>query len=162
MSADRGENARDGAAVWIQPPLLFAGGVLLGAALQQWAWALEFAPESGLRRALGVAVICGGVAILLSTFAVFRRMGQHPDPRKPTPAVSRDGPYRFTRNPMYVGGSLVQLGIGIAFGNAWIVALLIPVVLLIHYGAIVPEERYLERKFGDEYTRFKESVRRWL
>jgi protein-S-isoprenylcysteine O-methyltransferase Ste14 len=89
-------------------------------------------------------------------------MGQHPDPRKPTPAISRDGPYRFTRNPMYVGGGLVQLGIGIALGNAWIVALLIPVVLLIHYGAILPEERYLERKFGDEYTRFKASVRRWL
>lgn len=161
MSADRGGNASDGAAVWIQPPLLFAGGVLLGAVLQ-WAWALEVARGSSLRTALGVAVICGGVAILLGAFSAFRRIGQHPDPRKPTPAISRDGPYRFTRNPMYVGGGLVQLGIGIAFGNAWIVALVIPVVLLIHYGAILPEERYLERKFGDEYTRFKASVRRWL
>jgi protein-S-isoprenylcysteine O-methyltransferase Ste14 len=161
MRADRGESAGDGAAVWIQPPLLFAGGVLLGAALQ-WAWALEFVPEGGLWTALGGVLFCGGVAILLLTFAVFRRMGQHPDPRKPTPAISRDGPYRFTRNPMYVGGSLVQLGIGIAFGNAWIVVLLIPVVLVIHYGAILPEERYLERKFGDEYVRLKASVRRWL
>jgi protein-S-isoprenylcysteine O-methyltransferase Ste14 len=63
---------------------------------------------------------------------------------------------------MYVGGSLVQLGIGIALGNAWIVVLVVPVVLLIHFGAILPEERYLERKFGDEYLSFKASVRRWI
>jgi protein-S-isoprenylcysteine O-methyltransferase Ste14 len=161
MSTDGQQVARDGAAVWIQPPLLFAGGVLLGAALQS-QWALEFARGSSLRAALGAAVVCGGVAILASTFTVFRRIGQHPDPKKPTPTIARDGPYRFTRNPMYVGGSLVQLGIGIAFGNAWIAALVIPVVLLIHYGAVLPEERYLERKFGDEYIRFKASVRRWL
>jgi protein-S-isoprenylcysteine O-methyltransferase Ste14 len=161
VGADHDEGTRDGAAVRIPPPALYAVAVLLGIALQ-WVWALEFARGSSLRDALGVAVICAGVAILLSAFSVFRRLGQHPDPRKPTLAVSRDGPYRFTRNPMYVGGSLVQLGIGIAVGNAWIVALLVPVVLMIHYGAILPEERYLERKFGDEYTDFKASVRRWL
>ena len=63
---------------------------------------------------------------------------------------------------MYVGGSLIVLGIGIALGNAWILLLLVPVVLIIHYGAILPEERYLEQKFGEEYTSFKASVRRWI
>jgi protein-S-isoprenylcysteine O-methyltransferase Ste14 len=127
-----------------------------------WLWALEFAPGSSLRIALGVAVICGGVAILGGAFSVFRRIGQHPDPRKPTPTIARDGPYRFTRNPMYLGGSLIQLGLGIAIGNAWIVLLLVPVVGFIHYRAILPEERYLEEKFGDEYASFKASVRRWI
>jgi protein-S-isoprenylcysteine O-methyltransferase Ste14 len=161
MPADDAHDGRDGAAVWIQPPLLFAGGVLLGAALQ-WVWDLEFAWGGDLQFALGAALIVGGVGFLLGAFSIFRRIGQHPDPKKPTPTISRDGPYRFTRNPMYVGGSLVQLGIGIALGNAWILVLLVPVVLLIHYGAILPEERYLERKFGDEYLSFKASVRRWL
>ncbi len=135
--------------------------VVVGVVLH-WLWALGFARGSSLRIALGVALICGGVAILGSAFSVFRRIGQHPDPRKPTPVVARDGPYRFTRNPMYLGGSLVQLGLGIALGNAWIVLLLVPVVVLLHYRAILPEERYLEGKFGDEYASFKASVRRWI
>jgi len=112
--------------------------------------------------ALGAAVICGGVAILLSAFSVFRRIHQHLDPRTPTPAITRDGPFRFTRNPMYLALGLLQLGIGLALDNAWILLLLVPVLLVIHHGAILPEERYLEQKFGEEYTRFKASVRRWV
>lgn len=161
MDADQDRGARDGADVWIQPPALFAGAVLLGIAVQ-WLWPLGFFRGGNLRVALGVALLCGGVAILLGAFLVFRRIGQHPDPRKPTPIISRDGPYRFTRNPMYVGGSLIQLGLGVALDNVWIVVLVVPVVLLVHYGAILPEERYLEGKFGDEYARFKASVRRWI
>jgi protein-S-isoprenylcysteine O-methyltransferase Ste14 len=161
MSSNETQEARDAADVRIHPPALFAGAVLLGVALD-WAWELGFARGNSLPIALGAAAICGGVAILLSAFSVFRRIGQHPDPRKPTPTIARDGPYRFTRNPMYLGGSLIQLGIGIALGNAWILVLLVPVVLVIHNGAILPEERYLERKFGDEYTSFKASVRRWI
>jgi protein-S-isoprenylcysteine O-methyltransferase Ste14 len=161
MSSDQIQEERDGADVRIPPPALYLVAVVLGVVLH-WPWALGFARGSSLRIALGVAVICGGVAILGSAFSVFHRIGQHPDPRKPTPTIARDGPYRFTRNPMYLGGSLIQLGLGVALGNAWIVLLLVPTVALIHYRAILPEERYLEGKFGDEYTSFKASVRRWL
>ena len=161
MSSGERREARDGADVRIPPPALFAGAVLLGIALG-WAWELEFGSGSSLPIALGAAAICGGVAILLSAFSVFRRIDQHPDPRKPTPAITRDGPYRFTRNPMYLAIALLQLGIGLALGNAWILVLLVPVVLYLHYGAILPEERYLEENFGEEYTRFKASVRRWI
>lgn len=151
----------DGADVRIPPPALPVVAVLLGVVLD-WVWELGFTGGSGLPIALGAAAICGGVAILLSAFSVFRRIRQHPDPRKPTPAIVRDGPYRFTRNPMYLGIGLLQLGIGLALDNAWILLLLVPVLLVIHYGAILPEERYLEQKFGEEYTRFKASVRRWI
>jgi len=161
MSSDERRGARDGANVWFPPPALYAGAVLLGIALQ-WLWALGFVRGSTLRIVLGAALISAGVALLVGAFSVFRRIGQHPDPRKPTPIIARDGPYRLTRNPMYVGLSLIQLGLGIALENAWIVMLLVPVVILIHYGAILPEERYLERKFADEYTSFKASVRRWI
>ena len=161
MSVDERSEGHDAADVRIPPPVLYLVAVILGVLLH-WQWALGFAPGSSLPIALGVAVICGGVAILMGAFSIFRRMGQHPDPRKPTPRIARDGPYRFTRNPMYVGTSLIQVGLGIALGNAWIVLLLLPVVVLIHYRAILPEERYLERKFGDEYASFKASVRRWI
>jgi protein-S-isoprenylcysteine O-methyltransferase Ste14 len=63
---------------------------------------------------------------------------------------------------LYLGLSAIQPGLGIALGNLWILVLLVPVVLQIHFSAILPEERYLERRFGDEYLRFKESVRRWI
>jgi protein-S-isoprenylcysteine O-methyltransferase Ste14 len=150
-----------GADVRLHPPALFLGAVLLGIALH-WLWALEFASGSRLRIALGVALLCGGVALLGSALRLFHRIGQHPDPRKPTPAIARDGPYRFSRNPMYLGGSLIQLGLGVALGNAWVVLLLLPVFALIHHRVILPEEAYLEEKFGGEYARFKASVRRWI
>jgi len=161
MSSDQRREEPQGAEVPIPPPALYLAAVVLGVVLH-WLWPLGFARGSSLRIALGVALLCGGVAILGGAFSVFRRIGQHPDPRKPTPTIARDGPYRFTRNPMYLGGSLAQLGLGIALGNAWIVLLLVPVVGFIHYRAILPEERYLEGKFGDEYTSFRASVRRWL
>ncbi len=161
MSGDQSQEGREGAEVRIPPPIFYLVAVVLGVVLD-WLWAIRFARGSSLRIALGVAVICGGVAVLGGAFSAFRRMGQHPDPRKPTPMIARDGPYRFTRNPMYLGTSLVQLGLGIAIGNAWIILLLVPVVVVVHYGAILPEERYLEAKFGDEYTSFQASVRRWF
>ena len=161
MGGGGGREARDGAEVRIFPPAVYLGAVLLGVVLHG-AWALEFARGSGGRVAVGAAVIFGGVAILGSSLSVFRRMGQHPDPRKPTTTLARHGPYRFTRNPMYLGGALAQLGLGIALGNAWILLLLIPVVVLIHHRVILPEEHYLERKFGADYLSFKASVRRWI
>ena len=151
----------DGAQVRLHPPALYLVAVLLGIALH-WLWALEFARRSSVRIALGVALLCGGVALLGSALSAFRRIGQHPDPRKPTPVITRDGPYRFTRNPMYLGGSLIQLGLGVALGNAWIVLLLVPALALIHHRVILPEEAYLEKKFGEDYACFKASVRRWI
>jgi protein-S-isoprenylcysteine O-methyltransferase Ste14 len=153
--------ARDGAEVRMHPPALYLGAALLGVVLH-WTWALGFARGSSVRVAVGVAVACVGVALLGSASSVFRRLGQHPDPRKPTSTIARDGPYRFTRNPMYLGGALAQLGLGIALGNGWILLLLIPVVALVHRRVILREEQYLERKFGDDYLRFKASVRRWI
>ena len=161
MSSEQKQDERDRADVRIRPPALYLSAIVLGVVLH-WLWALGFAPGSSLRIAAGVAVICGGVAILGSALFIFRRTGQHPDPRTPTPTIARSGPYRFTRNSMYLGMSLVQLGIGVALGNAWVVLLLVPLVVLIHYRAILPEERYLEDKFGGEYASFKASVRRWI
>ena len=77
-------------------------------------------------------------------------------------ALISTGVYRITRNPMYVGMALLQTGIGIGFANGWIISLVPPVLAIIYATAIRPEEAYLERKFGDPYTEYKRSVRRWL
>ena len=91
-----------------------------------------------------------------------RRTQQDPDPRTPSPELIPGGPYRYTRNPMYVGMTLIQAGIGIALGNLWILLLLVPTLWILRRSVIEKEEAYLERKFGDSYLRYRASVRRWL
>jgi protein-S-isoprenylcysteine O-methyltransferase Ste14 len=91
-----------------------------------------------------------------------KRAGTNVDPREPTTAIVTGGPYRFTRNPLYLSMTLVYAGIT-ALANALPAALLLPAVLaFMRRGVIEREERYLERKFGDEYMDYKARVRRWI
>lgn len=153
--------AGDGAAVKLPPPLVYLGAVILGVGMQLlWPWRLGLASGSRIATALVLAGL--GVAFVVAAFLHFRRTGQDPKPWAPTPEIISAGIYRFTRNPMYVGMALLQLAIGVGLANAWILAL-VPVVLVIVYAtAILHEEAYLERKFGETYTAYKQSVRRWL
>ncbi len=77
----------------------------------------------------------------------------------PQPA---SGPYRFTRNPIYLGMTIIFTGIAIAADSIWVLALLVPVLVIMNIGVIMREERYLEGKFGEDYRQYKASVRRWL
>ena len=92
----------------------------------------------------------------------FRRARTSFDVRKPSTSLITTGPFRFSRNPIYLAMTLLQLGIGIAVDGVWILAALVRALVAMHYGVIVREERYLERKFGDAYRGYKTSVRRWL
>ena len=84
------------------------------------------------------------------------------DPRKPTTAIITTGPYRYSRNPSYVSLTVLYLGIAIASDSVWVLAALIPTLLVMHYGVILREEHYLAEKFGEAYLQYKRSVRRWL
>ena len=75
---------------------------------------------------------------------------------------SYPGPYSISRNPIYIALSLIHLGIGVLSDSLWVVGLIVPALLTIRYGVIAREERYLDAKFGDDYRRYKASVRRWL
>src|SRR4029077_9806432 len=92
---------------------------------------------------------------------IFRRIGTNTRPSQPTLALATTGIFTWTRNPMYVGGSLALLGIAIGFALDWVILLLAASLPLVHYGIILREERYLERKFGDEYRRYKTKVPRY-
>lgn len=152
---------RDGAAVRLPPPLVYGIALLLGAVIQALApWRLGLA--LGARTGAAALVAGLGVALVAAAIGLFRRSGQDPKPWESTPAIISSGIYRFTRNPMYVGMALLQAGIGIGFGNLWIVALVPPVLAVVYWTAIRHEEAYLERKFGDAYRSYKASVRRWL
>jgi protein-S-isoprenylcysteine O-methyltransferase Ste14 len=104
------------------------------------------------------------VAIVLFTLSVrqFLATGTAIQTHRPTTTILRTGPYRFSRNPIYLSFTLLYIGIGIWINSAWLLAMLIPTLVVISYGVIAREERYLAQKFGDEYLRYKASVRRWL
>jgi protein-S-isoprenylcysteine O-methyltransferase Ste14 len=152
----------DHADVRILPPLLFLGSIALGVVLQ-WIVALRFAEGSGARVALGIALVLLGLAGGAWAFVTMRRTNQDPDPRAPSPElIPGTGPYAFSRNPMYVGMALIQTGVAIALGNAWVLLLLVPTLWILRREVIEKEEAYLARKFGDAYAAYRARVRRWI
>lgn len=154
---------RDAAAVRFPPPLLYLISIGLGIALHRYVHPWPLSGIGGQVRAiLGVAVIAGGIGLGALAIGLFKRSGQHPEPWKPTPSILTDGIYAYTRNPMYLALALAQLGIGIAAGNLWVVVLIPLSLVAVYFVAVRHEEAYLERKFGDEYLRYKARVRRWI
>ena len=83
-------------------------------------------------------------------------------PIRQAAALVLSGPYRFTRNPMYVALAALTAALGLFMDSWWPIALLIPVLVIVRVFVIAPEERYLKRRFGDDYVRYTQRVRRWL
>jgi len=156
------QSKHGGAKVGFPPPLVFLGLILSGAALQRWLGPLPLPVASPLRLAVGAAVALSGVALVLSARLWFLRTGQHPAPWRPSPELLVHGVYRRTRNPMYLGITTFQLGLGIATVNLWISALAPLALLIVHFLAVLPEESYLTEKFGEAYRRYITTTRRHL
>jgi len=102
------------------------------------------------------------LALVACAIATMTRAGSNVPTNLPTTTIVDTGPYRFTRNPIYLGMFLGLIGLAIAFENLWLLLMLVPFALVIRYGVVAREEAYLERKFGDDYRRYRASVRRWL
>jgi protein-S-isoprenylcysteine O-methyltransferase Ste14 len=115
-----------------------------------------------IRTVAGLLLILSGLTPNLWALAFFARTGQNPLPWKPTPELIFQGPYRFTRNPMYLGATLIVFGLGLAMDNLWISLFALPGLLVVHAIAVVPEERYLSLKFGESYKKYLAQVRRYL
>jgi protein-S-isoprenylcysteine O-methyltransferase Ste14 len=140
---------------------VFVGLIVFGIILRYLVGPLTL-PAADWTRLLGAGLLLAGVAVIISARTLFVRTGQSPAPWKPSPELILQGPYRFTRNPMYLGLTCIQAGLGLGTGNAWI-ALLAPVALLIvHFIAVRPEEKYLTEKFGPSYREYCLRVRRYI
>jgi protein-S-isoprenylcysteine O-methyltransferase Ste14 len=157
------QDVEDRASVRVLPPLIPLTAILAGYLLQ-WSWPLSPGAEPALTLRLGVggAVAGAGVLLVLWPATLFGRSGQNPNPRYPTPSMVTGGPYRFTRNPMYLGMVLFCVGLAVGGWNPWTLLLTPVCAFLLQRLAIEPEERYLEQKFGDEYRDYRKRVRRWL
>ncbi|HCV26959.1 MAG TPA: isoprenylcysteine carboxylmethyltransferase family protein [Dehalococcoidia bacterium] len=109
----------------------------------------------------GVLVAIGLVLAAWATIAL-RRGGQHPDPARPTTALVTDGPYQYTRNPIYVSFASIGLGIGLILNSYWVLGSVTIAVLGLHFLVVLREERYLETVIDHAYAGYRENVRRWL
>ena len=159
MSEDARSPA-DNPGVVAPPPLIYAGTLAAGLVLNRLR-PTPFLPR-GLSRPLGLLLTAAGLMLGLWGLREMRRAGTNVNPREPTTAIVEAGPYRYTRNPLYVGMTMIYGGVA-ALANALPPMLLLPLVLrVMRSGVIEREERYLERKFGDEYLSYKNRVRRWL
>lgn len=146
--------------VIVPPPLLYLGVLAIGLGLHL-AFPVRVVPR-------GIALVAGGIACLLSAALggtglwALRRAGTSQNPRRPTTALVVSGPFRISRNPLYLSLLCLYVGIGLLVNGLWLLLLAVPLITVLRLGVIGPEERYLERKFGDEYRRYRSRVRRWL
>jgi protein-S-isoprenylcysteine O-methyltransferase Ste14 len=149
------------AQVLIRPPLAWAAAAFAGLVLD-WLAPLPFLPAGAPVGWLGALVFVLALALAAWAAITMTRAGSNVPTNRPTTAIVESGPYRFTRNPIYMGMFGGLIGLAIAFNTLWLLAMLVPFVLVIRYGVVAREEAYLERKFGDVYRGYRLRVRRWL
>jgi protein-S-isoprenylcysteine O-methyltransferase Ste14 len=145
----------------VRPPIAWAVAFVAGLAID-WLYPLRLVPASGPGAWIGGAVFALGFALAIWSIVTIRKADTPVETIKPTTVIVANGPYRFTRNPIYIGMFLGQIGLAIGINSVWILAMLVPFYLVIRYGVVAREEAYLERKFGDVYLAYKSQVRRWL
>jgi protein-S-isoprenylcysteine O-methyltransferase Ste14 len=160
VSEEAASGDRDSSGVRIPPPLFFLAGLLVGCGLEQ------LFPIDGAPDAFRVAACVIGVALWLvldgTAMLRLRRAGTSMIPFNPTTALVTSGPYRFTRNPMYLGMAFLYVGLAVGFDVIWALIVLPSMIVAIDRLVIAREETYLLRKFGQSYRDYMARVRRWL
>jgi protein-S-isoprenylcysteine O-methyltransferase Ste14 len=148
-----------GPAIVAPPPLLYLGPLLAGLALDRF---LPLPRLPAALRGVGLPLLVGGIGLGAWFFASMQRARTPVDPRQPPTALVEEGPFRFTRNPAYLGFALIYAGISLLAGGRWPMVFLPGVLGAIDRGVIAREEAYLEERFGSPYSEYRSRVRRWL
>ncbi len=144
----------------VRPPLVYLSAIVLGLVLHSIAPA-RLVP-SAVSLPLGGALVVAAVALFVSAVRTFRSAGTPVPGNRPTTTIVRQGPYRWSRNPIYLAFTLLQLGLACWVNSRWLLVTLIPAMALMSLFVIPREERYLEARFPADYPAYKVSVRRWV
>jgi protein-S-isoprenylcysteine O-methyltransferase Ste14 len=163
------------------PPLIYLGFLFIGWGLAElgarpeaveagYSWlaagfgwlAAGFNLEIEVRRGIALTLIIAGLLLDGMAAGLFRRRGTAVEPWKPSTVLINEGPYRFSRNPIYLGFALMQVGIGLWSDRLAVLLMVIPAIIATNNWVIAREEAYLTRKFGEPYERYLTQVRRWL
>jgi protein-S-isoprenylcysteine O-methyltransferase Ste14 len=150
----------DSPGVHVPPPLFYAAAIGGGALLRRYA---PLTIGWGAPRVIA-AWLCIALFALLAawTFAWFARQKTTIIPNRPANALVLDGPFRFTRNPLYLAMTVLTIGAGLWLNTWWVFILLVPALVAVDRLVIAREEGYLRRRFGAEYDAFTARVRRWV
>jgi protein-S-isoprenylcysteine O-methyltransferase Ste14 len=164
-------NEPETAGVVARPPLIFLAALVLGFAMDpllqlsyiyyQLPLPIQI-PRTDLHRIISGSLILIGIMVFAASIRDFSKAGTPVQGTKPTRALVTSGIFGWSRNPIYLGMFLFYIGIGVAVRSLPILILALPLAIIMHYGVIVREEAYLERRFGDAYRNYKARVRRWL
>lgn len=153
---------KDGPDILVFPPLMSVV-VPVVALLLEWLVPLGLLPLGQLWLILPGVVVFGIAGwLVLAGERAFRQADTNVDPRKPSLLLVRDGPFRFTRNPMYLGMVLFQIGMALTFAVDWALIGAVVVWAVLHFGVVLREEAYLTATFGADYTHYCSERRRWV
>jgi protein-S-isoprenylcysteine O-methyltransferase Ste14 len=144
----------------VRPPFVYLASIALGLVIH-CAWPARFVPPS-VSTPLGAILTLLAVGLFVAAVRTLRAAGTPVPGNRPTTAIVRAGPYRFSRNPIYLAFSLFHLGLSVALNSLGLLLALIPAVSLMALVVIPREERYLEARFPIEYSSYKAAVHRWL
>ena len=153
---------KDTPGVIAPPPFIFLAFLIAGWGIDKALGTPALPVDATGRKAVALALIIGGFVLEMWAGGLFKKAGTNVVPYSPATALVTDGPYRFTRNPMYLGFAITYLGLAIGLNAPTAIALLLPCLVLMTWGVVLREERYLERKFGQAYLDYRKRVRRWL
>ena len=150
----------DNSGVRLPPPLVYFAAIVVGAAIDR-VIPVRVLPAS-LTGWLGGALVLLALTLSGLSFREFIKAKTTIRPDRPVSELVTTGPFRYSRNPLYLVLSMLQVGIGIWMNSVWVLVLLVPVLAWIRWRVIAPEERYLIRRFGQAYLDYQAKVRRWL
>lgn len=154
------EHSKDSPDVVSCPPLVFFGALGLGLVLD-WLIPLHLFVA---RFWYLVGLIFGllGTTTALWCVLTLHRAGTTVQPGNPVNALVTSGPFRYSRNPMYVAMTIIYLGVSLYMDTAWPFIMLGPALVMVYRKIILREEQFLENRFGDNYRNYKKQVRRWI
>jgi protein-S-isoprenylcysteine O-methyltransferase Ste14 len=142
------------------PPVLYLGALISGLVIHA-AMPLAIPVSAYTLRIIGLLLLILSGAFARWAFVTMGQMGTSASPREQSAALVTHGPFRFSRNPIYVAMTGLYLGISLLVNSLWPLLFLIPLLMIMQWGVILREERYLTRQFGKPYLIYKSSTRRW-
>ena len=149
----------DNPGVVARPPLLYLTAFLV-VLVCRWFLPLPIDAEGGL--APGLVLVAFGLGTAIWGRRTMTAAGTNINPALPAKTIVSPGPFRFSRNPLYLCLTLLYLGLTLAVNTWWGIAVLVPLIIVMHFGVVLREERYLEPKFGESDRQYRSSVRRYL
>jgi protein-S-isoprenylcysteine O-methyltransferase Ste14 len=150
----------DNSGVVVRPPLLY-GAAFVVVLVLRWFWPMPILGHA-VALSAGLVLVVLGVGIAIWGRRTMEVAGTNVDPLLPTTAIVTSGPFRYSRNPLYAALTLFSLGLTLAVNTWWGIVLLVPVLVIMHRGVVLREERYLDQKFGETYREYRSKVRRYL